>query len=416
MDMRPIVSTLFRHKTTTALIVVQIALCCAIVCNVLFLIGQRLERMQRPSGVDESRIVTVQIAAGAPGADAAAIGRSDEAALRAIAGVSAAAATTLVPFGNGAWNNGLSLSPDQPQPNLSASTYMGGEQLFDALGLKLVAGRRFLPDEFVDWDPSGQGASAQGAQAAAIPAVILTRAVAQRLFPDGTAVGKTVYSLDKTPLRVVGVVERLVRSRGSADPGGYEYAMLLPARLAYTGIAKYVLKVDDPSQRQRVIDDAAAALQRIDPSRVTIEENSKTLQQLREDYYQQDRAMALLLVAVCAGLLVVTALGIVGLASFWVQQRTRQIGVRRALGATRRQILLYFQTENFLLTSGGIGLGMLLAYALNLGLMSVYELPRLPLAYLPLGALCLWLLGQAAVLWPARRAAGVPPALATRAA
>jgi putative ABC transport system permease protein len=121
-----------------------------------------------------------------------------------------------------------------------------------------------------------------------------------------------------------------------------------------------------------------------------------------------------MLVIVCVALLVVTALGIVGLASFWVQQRTKQIGVRRALGATRGQILRYFQTENFLLATLGIVLGMLLAYAINQLLMGKYELPRLPAIYLPVGAVVLWLLGQVAVLGPARRAAAVPPAVATR--
>ena len=126
--------------------------------------------------------------------------------------------------------------------------------------------------------------------------------------------------------------------------------------------------------------------------------------------------MVWMLVAVILALLVVTALGIVGLASFWVQQRTKQIGVRRALGATRSQILRYFQTENFLLATIGIVLGMLFAYAINQLLMGKYELPRLPLLYLPVGAVLLWLLGQIAVYGPARKAASVPPAVATRSA
>jgi putative ABC transport system permease protein len=57
---------------------------------------------------------------------------------------------------------------------------------------------------------------------------------------------------------------------------------------------------------------------------------------------------------------------------------------------------------------------MLLAYAINQLLMGRYELPRLPLYYLPVGAIALWLLGQVAVFGPARRAAAIPPALATR--
>jgi putative ABC transport system permease protein len=114
-------------------------------------------------------------------------------------------------------------------------------------------------------------------------------------------------------------------------------------------------------------------------------------------------------------MLTVTAFGIVGLASFWVQQRTRMIGTRRALGATRGQILRYFQLENFILSGVGIVLGLAGAMGLSLLLMTHYELPRLPWIYLPLGALVLWLLGQLAVLAPARRAAALPPVVALRA-
>ncbi len=120
------------------------------------------------------------------------------------------------------------------------------------------------------------------------------------------------------------------------------------------------------------------------------------------------------LVGVIAALLIVTALGIAGLASFWVGQRRRTIGVRRALGATRGDILRYFQTENFLLAGVGIVIGMALAYGINLFLMMHYELPRLPGVYLPIGALSLWTIGQLAVLGPARRASHVPPVVATR--
>jgi putative ABC transport system permease protein len=113
-------------------------------------------------------------------------------------------------------------------------------------------------------------------------------------------------------------------------------------------------------------------------------------------------------------LLGVTAFGIVGLASFWVAQRRKQIGIRRALGATRADILRYFQTENFLIVTFGIALGVVLAIGINLALMKFFEVPRLPLWYLPVGVVALWLLGQLAVLAPALRAAAVPPVVATR--
>jgi putative ABC transport system permease protein len=175
----------------------------------------------------------------------------------------------------------------------------------------------------------------------------------------------------------------------------------------------YLLRAD-PAQLPRVLRDARAAMATIAPDAVLDGEASQTISSLREIYFRQDRLMAGILLGVIAALLLVTALGIVGLASFWVQQRRRQIGIRRAIGATRGDILRYFQMENFLIVTGGIVLGMLLAYALNLVLMQHYELPRLPPYYLPIGALVLWGLGQLAVLGPALRAAAVPPVVATR--
>ncbi|MGH8403426.1 MAG: ABC transporter permease, partial [Gammaproteobacteria bacterium] len=153
-------------------------------------------------------------------------------------------------------------------------------------------------------------------------------------------------------------------------------------------------------------------LYRLDGNRVL--RDPMTFEQLRASYFQGDRTMIGLLIASALGLLFVTALGIAGLVNFWVQQRTRSIGIRRVIGATRADILRYFQTENFLIVSFGVLLGVLLAIGLNLLLMTHYELPRLPLYYLPVGAIVLWLLGQLAVLAPALRAAAVPPVEATR--
>jgi putative ABC transport system permease protein len=173
----------------------------------------------------------------------------------------------------------------------------------------------------------------------------------------------------------------------------------------------YVLRVD-PGARDRVVREANDLLVKLNPQMLITRKG--TYAQLRANYFAGDKAMAWLLVTVCVALLVVTALGIAGLASFWVAQRRRQIGIRRALGATRAEILRYFQTENFLIVTGGIALGMMLAYAINLLLMTHYELSRLPVIYFPVGAVALWIIGQLAVLGPALRAAAVPPVVATR--
>jgi putative ABC transport system permease protein len=97
-----------------------------------------------------------------------------------------------------------------------------------------------------------------------------------------------------------------------------------------------------------------------------------------------------------------------------VSTRTKQIGTRRAVGARRRDIIRYFLVENWMITSGGILLGCVFALAVGYWLSYEYQLPRVDLYYLVAGVVVLWALGVLAAWQPARRAAKVSPALATR--
>jgi putative ABC transport system permease protein len=226
--------------------------------------------------------------------------------------------------------------------------------------------------------------------------IIITRGIADALFPGKSPLGQPLYVL-REPSTVVGVIDRLAQP---GDPGlgtNAACAFILPVSVTYRAGINYLLRVD-PARRAEVLAAVDAALDQVDPSRVILA--PQTLTELRRDYYQPDRAMAYLLAGVSLGLLLITALGI--------------IGIRRALGATRGDILRYFQVENFILTTAGIATGMGLAYAINLWLMDAYQVPRLPASILPAGALLLWLLGQLAVLGPALRASAIPPAIATR--
>jgi putative ABC transport system permease protein len=400
MHFLPIFSTLRRHRTATALIVLEIAVTCAIVCNAVFLIRERLARMDRPTGLVEDEVLYVELANIGTRSDQNALQLQDLDALRAIPGVKSVAGTNMVPFCGSSWNSDISTKPDDPVKPISASTYVGTPDLVETLGLRLVAGRDFTADEYVQGDEtkgSDKGPSS----------VIITQGIADRLFAGQNPLGQKLYVWGG-PQVVVGVVEHLSRVNEFFGPAGAKYAVILPVMMWNS---RYVLRVD-PGRRAEVLGAIDAALDKVDSRRLLLRHEPFT--EMRAKYYEADRAMAWLLVGVSIALLIITALGIIGLASFWVQQRTRQIGIRRALGATRGDIRRYFQTENFILATLGIVIGMGLAYAINLWLMSKYEVPRLPAMFLPVGAVVLWMLGQLAVLGPARRASAIPPAIATR--
>ncbi len=408
MDILPILSTLRRHKLTAGLLVIQIALTCAIVCNAVFLIGQRLHRMDMPSGVIEHELLQIQVADVAKLVNPYARVQEDLALLRLVPGVQSVAFSNQVPFGGSSSNANVLLDPNQPQRTLNGTTYFG-ENLVSTMGVQLVAGRDLRPDDFVDVDAALKGL--QTGDSKSLPHVtLITRTMAERLWPGQNPLGHMLYLTPLVGLRVVGVMDSLVRPN-AYDTGTAQYSMVIPVRMGADKGMSYVIRTRT-QDRASVLAAAAAALRKADPRRIITTQRS--FDEVRRHFFRDDRAMAGILVGVITALLVVTALGIVGLASFWVAQRRRTIGVRRALGATRGDVLHYFQTENFLLATIGIALGMVLAYGINLFLMQHYELPRLPAVYFPVGAVVLWLIGQIAVLGPALRAAAVPPVVATR--
>ncbi len=402
MQIKPVLAALRKHRLATVLIALEIALACAVLCNACFMIANRLQLMKVHSGVDE-RALAVLTLSGFDPAQPGDLNARVVAGLRAIPGMQSVSVVNTVPFGQANGNAGVMLDAAGKHFGGVVGLYTDGPGSFEALGLQLVAGRA---PQHADFQP----------MATFVPndsQVVVSRTLAEHLWPGQDPLGKEFW-ISSYHFRVMGVVAHMARpGAGEGGTGTIEWSVFVPTLPGHNLAGTYLLRAD-PNDLPRVLRGAKAAIAKIAPDVVLDHEASRTVSDLRQRYFRNDRAMAGILVGVIAALLLVTALGIVGLASFWVQQRRRQIGIRRAIGATRRDILHYFQTENFLIVTLGIVLGMLLAFALNLLLMQHYELPRLPLYYLPIGALALWGLGQLAVLGPALRAANVPPVVATR--
>ena len=413
MTMHPIIAALRKHKAGVVLIALQIALTLAIVCNAVFIIGQRIERVNRPTGMDESNLFLVsQQWVGAPGEDEpGAVDRLDAmqledlAALRAMPDVVSVAPVNSIPLTDSSWNGSLSVNPRALSGQTRTTYYFGDEQMLPTMGVRVVAGRGFNAG-----DVEHQGFREQRDPAQ----IIFTRALADKVFPHG-AVGKMVYLNGSTkPSTIIGVVQRLqspsVSSR--ADDTAWN-ATLIPARLD-ANFSRYLVRAK-PGRLDAAMRAAVPTLYKVNPMRVLDEDSVRSFAHIRAKAYAADRGMAMLMGVVALILLCVTAAGIVGLTSFWVGQRRRQIGVRRALGARRIDILRYFQVENLLIAGVGVVVGVVLAIGLNLWLMSHYEMSRIPVMYVLLGVLAMLAIGQAAVFAPARRASNVPPVVATRA-
>lgn len=399
MDIKPIFSAMLRNKTGPILIALQIAITLAIVSNSAFIINERIEKMNRPTGMDDRNLVFAQSAGFGPGYDHHATLQQDLEALRALPGVVAAGYMNRPPLTGGGSSTSLSPTPEPDSGDTQNTAYWSiDDKGIEALGLKIIAGRSFNSTDIrKEEEVKGPGDMA-----------LVTKAYAEALFGDESAVGKLMYTGLSQPIRIIGVIEHM---QGAWV--GWEH---LDRNTIYPLIQEppnlgYAIRVE-PGLADRMVPTIEAKLQEINRNRVVT--FVRTLREYMERSYRNDSAMVKMLTAVSTLLVAVTALGIVGLAAFNVNQRRKQIGTRRALGASRGDILKYFMTEALVITMIGAALGTVLAIGMSFWLGTQFNVPKMEWWYIPPAFAALVAIGILSVLGPARRATLISPALATR--
>ncbi|MCB1692051.1 MAG: ABC transporter permease [Pseudomonadales bacterium] len=410
MEIRPILSAMWQNKTGPVLISLQIAFTLAVVVNAMFLINVRIEKMDRPVGIDTPNIYNLSTVPTVPVEGVRDFIERDMAAIRSIPGVVDASPVLTFLQGGSTRAEGYRPNEDLADANYRiVNVNFVDEHGLDALGIELLRGRNFRKDEIRYLDANER----------ALPDVaILTESMGRDLFGDEDPLGKDVYYADEEnrTMRVIGVIKDVAAAWLASDsPRGrktvYNF-MLQPFVETKSGRGyNYAIRAE-PGALNAVMSEVEKKLFEVDPNRLI--ERTYTQKELLARSYGTDRAVIQILSIVAGLMVVITALGIVGLASFTVNQRTRQIGTRRALGAKRRDILRYFITENVLLTTFGVVLGSFMAYGLHLALFNLLRIPKLDPGYLPVGIVVLYLLGVLAVFGPARRASMIPPGIASR--
>lgn len=409
MEIRPILSALLRNKTGPVLVTLQIAFTLAVVVNALFLINTRIEKMNRPLGIDVDNIVNVSSVLVTPRDDMEAFVKRDVEAIRHIPGV--VDATPILTFlqSGSARAEGYRIQPEQRDDldRLTNVNYVD-EHGLNALGITLLRGRNFTADEIHYLGPNER----------AMPEIcIISETMGRVLFGDEDPLGKDIYYSDENhTMRVIGVINDVAVAWLASDAdftrdSTYNF-MLQPFVENKRGRShNYVIRTE-PGLAESIIPQVEKTLFDLYSDRLL--ERVRTQREILARSYGTDRAITRILIVVAGLMVLITALGIVGLASFTVNQRRRQIGTRRALGARHADILRYFITENLMLTTVGVVLGSALAWGLHLLMFNLLPIPRMSIGYLPTGILVVYLLGLLAVYGPARRAAMISPGIATR--
>ena len=401
MEFGPIWRAMMRNKGGYLLIALQIAVTMAVMVNAIAIMQERSLKMARPSGIDEANTFSLVSVGFKPDMEEKALIQEDLDLLRNLPGVVNAVATNSFPLRQGGWSEGLHREPSVGKSVSSSAIYFVDEHGLETFALNLIDGENFSPQQVV-WDSDSDDFW---------PAtVIITQALAEDLYPDheGSYVGQTFWFNDDNPANVVGVVERLQAPWPTWT--GVERSMLVPLRRE-SELTRYVIRTE-PGYRDEVLAQAEELLSSSNKDRII--RGVETASDARKMAYLGDGAMIKMLSFIVVLLTCITGLGIVGLASFSVARRTRQIGIRRALGASRPAIVRYFLLENFLVSSVGIFVGGALAVGLNVFMVQAFSLTPLAWYVVPVAMIVLWIVGQIAVVGPARKASGISPAIATR--
>jgi putative ABC transport system permease protein len=401
MEIGPIWRAMMRNKTGAILIALQIAVTMAIMVNAISIIQERGRMMARPSGIDEHNIFAISSVGFAENFNERVTIEEDLAVLRSMPGVVNAIQSNSVPLSGGGWNMGLQTEPGEGIDGPSVAIYMVDEHALDTLGLNLIAGENFSATDIgwrklsdTGWDDK----------------VIITRAAAEALYPDDpdSALGSTVYSGDDYPSTITGIIEQMQAPWNGWE--GVERVMLAPSHTLFKG-TYYIIRTE-PGMRDSLMPQIEELLAERNKDRIV--RSMRSMDEIRKKSYQGDASMIKILTFTIVLLIAVTSLGIVGLASFSVNRRTKQIGTRRALGASKAAILRYFMTENFIISLVGVLIGAALTIGLNIVMIETFSLTRIAWYLIPVAMLMLLIVGQAAVFGPAKRASSVPPAVATR--
>jgi len=388
----------FRH----ALVVAQVALALVALVGAGLLTRSFARLIAVEPGFDASNLLTLHISLHGP-----AYGRAQTTLyyqrllerLRALPGVESAAAVTTLPMSGAGvdferpyWRAG------EPEPSAAAdnvSIRMATPEYLPTLGIPLLAGRNFTAQDRAD-----------------TPAVILvSESFARKVWPGESAVGKQLtldYLGGKYPYEVVGVT-RDIRYYGLKSQPQPE--VFIPhAQNPYLPMNVVVRTAADPLQLTAAAQQVAREMDATQPvSQIT------TMEHLIQRSVAPDRfALALLgLLALLA--LLLANVGIYSALSYTVAARTREIGVRLALGATSRDVLRLALGQGMRLSVMGIALGLLSACALTRLMQPLlFGVSATDPLTLSVGALSLAIVAWLACYLPARRATKVDPLVALR--
>jgi predicted permease len=378
---------------------VQIACSFILLAGAGMLVATLVALRSQGTGYDMRQVIAFDLPASATGVFGAKVTAFYEEATRRIArlpGVEGVAVGSVVPWRDGrgvrAPFGAEGYRPADGEEPPQARVRIVGPDFFPVMGIPTIAGRGFTP----------------GDRAAAEPVSIVSESVAQRLFPGGDAVNRTLWWTDPTmkmfgldkPRRIVGVVADVDDENIVPRP---EMTVYMPVQQMGFGGRLFVRAAGDP---YALVPAVTKVIRDLAPEQPV--ERPATLEDVRAEVLSPERVNAFVFSGFAGIALLIAVVGIAGVLAFSVSARTREFGVRLAVGSAPRHLLGLVLAEGALIAAAGIAAGAAGGYLLSRAagwFVAGVELP----GTVPIVAAAAVLVAAAIVasLMPAARAARV---------
>src|SRR5579863_1308307 len=290
---------------------------------------------------------------------------------------------------------GFRLEHAAPDDYHWAENSMVSPGYFRSMGISLIEGRDFTEQDRHD-TPS---------------VAIISEKMARQYFPGQSPVGQRFHWGNLAPFAITGVAADVHISALDADPPPMIYTSMFQVERGNTGRSAFVLR--GKGEEQGLFQQVQEQVWSVDKDLPIY--NTTTLAELVSESLAQRRFTVLLLGSFAVIALFLAAIGLFGVISYLVAERTREFGVRMALGADRRSIYWQVLKRATVLAVGGCGIGLALSlFASRLLQASLYRVSRFDWTTIIVVPLLLLSVALFAAYWPARRAAKVDPMVALR--
>ena len=402
MNFKALLKSLLLRKFTTGLLILQLAITLGLLVNSVILALDTREKLSHPTGLDTENILMVSLHPTSGSYRDLDYYRSivgeDLAELALLPGVNAVSVVNQLPIKTrGMLRNVYDLdNPEQDDTDRylqDVKVFFSEENIAAAMGFSLVEGRFLNKSDQLDFGSEGVGN------------IVITESLKQTLYGEHSALGE-----ETNEGRIVGVIKDIMLD--PTLPADKQFGVFSHTIMERIYLGRYYVLNVTPGQMESVRRQVRDTILTVQPERDIFK--VFTMEEHLTRFYRDDQGLADLFLLLCGLMLLVTAISSYAYSQFHISRQKKFIGIRRALGARKKDILIYVLTENWLVYGLGCLLGLVVAVGFNILLSQYISISKPEVVLFLLASLVVFIAGTLATWFPAVSTSKIPPVIATK--